>query len=55
MSAVVAFLFAGYLLIDAFAGFSILLAIGVLLGIYGVCDPWLGKSRINKVGNESVS
>ena len=31
MSAVVALLVAGYLLIDAFAGFSILLGIGVLL------------------------
>nr|WP_201009209.1 hypothetical protein [Rhizobium rhizogenes]QCL09375.1 putative membrane protein [Rhizobium rhizogenes]QCL09544.1 putative membrane protein [Rhizobium rhizogenes] len=39
MSAVVALLFASYLLIDAFAGFSILLGIGVLLGIYGLCDP----------------
>ncbi len=50
MSIVVAFLFASYLLIDAFAGFSFILAIGVLLGIYGVCDPWLGTSRTSKAG-----
>ena len=42
MSAVVALLFASYLLIDAFAGFSILLGIGMLLGIYGLCDPGFG-------------
>ena len=36
MSAVVAVLAAGYLLIEAFAGFSILLGIGVLLAIYGL-------------------
>jgi hypothetical protein len=42
MSAVVALLLASYLLIDAFAGFSILLGIGVLLGIYGLCDPGFG-------------
>ncbi|NTI06550.1 hypothetical protein G6K88_31420 [Agrobacterium rhizogenes] len=42
MSAVVAFLFASYLLIDAFTGFSILLGIGMLFGIYGLCDPGFG-------------
>jgi hypothetical protein len=42
MSAIVALLFASYLLIDAFAGFSILLGVGVLLGIYGLCDPGFG-------------
>ncbi|OCJ02505.1 hypothetical protein A6U85_30545 [Agrobacterium sp. 13-626] len=55
MSAVVALLFASYLLIDAFAGFSIFLGIGVLLGIYGLCDPGFGASRTSEVGNQSVS
>ena len=45
MSAVVALLFAGYLLIGAFAGFSILLGIGVLIGIYGLCDPGFGHQE----------
>ncbi|GAJ96146.1 RcgA family putative transporter [Rhizobium rhizogenes] len=55
MSAVVALLFVSYLLIDAFAGFSILLGIGVLLGIYGLCDPGFGASRTSEIGNQSVS
>ncbi|RWI89859.1 hypothetical protein [Mesorhizobium sp.] len=45
MSAVVAFLVAGYLLIDAFAGFSILLGVGVLLAIYGLIDPGFGDGE----------
>lgn len=44
MSAVVAILFAGYVLTDAFAGFSILLGVGVLLAIYGLFDPGLGRA-----------
>ena len=56
MSAVVALLVAGYLLIDAFAGFSILLGVGVLLAIYGLFDPGLGRWRTSKLGNnQSVS
>lgn len=51
MSTVVALLFAGYLLIDAFAGFSILLGVGVLLSIYGLCDPRFGQWRASKLGN----
>lgn len=45
MSAVVSLLVAGYLLIDAFAGFSILLGIGVLLATYGLVDPGLGDGE----------
>ncbi|KAA3445807.1 hypothetical protein C7I87_31420 [Mesorhizobium sp. SARCC-RB16n] len=45
MLAVVALLVAGYLLIDAFAGFSILLGVGVLLAIYGLIDPGFGKGE----------
>lgn len=39
MSAVVTVLVAGYLLIDAFAGFSILLCIGVVIAIFCLLDP----------------
>jgi hypothetical protein len=45
MSAVVALLAAGYLLIGAFAGFSILLGVGLLLAIYGLFDPGFGRGR----------
>ncbi|MER8823718.1 hypothetical protein [Mesorhizobium sp. M0809] len=56
MSAIVAVLVAGYLLIDAFAGFSILLGVGVLLAIYGLFDPGLGRWQASKLGNnQSVS
>ncbi|RWI40031.1 MAG: hypothetical protein EOQ93_32115, partial [Mesorhizobium sp.] len=56
MSAVVALLVAGYLLIDAFTSFSILLGVGVLLGIYGLIDPGFGQWRASELGkNQSVS
>ncbi|MGR9398094.1 RcgA family putative transporter (plasmid) [Rhizobium leguminosarum] len=55
MSAVVGLLVAAYLLIGAFAGFSILLGIGVLLAIYGLFDPGFGGWRTSEVGNQSVS
>ncbi|TIS22800.1 MAG: hypothetical protein E5X07_18415 [Mesorhizobium sp.] len=56
MSAAVALLVAGYLLIDAFAGFSILLGVGVLLGTYGLFDPGFGRWRASELGkNHSVS
>ncbi|RWD63563.1 MAG: hypothetical protein EOS60_30425, partial [Mesorhizobium sp.] len=48
MSAVVALLVAGYLLIDAFAGFSILLGVGVLFAIYGLFDPGFGRWRASE-------
>ena len=51
MSAVVALLFASYLLINAFQGFSILLGIGVLLAIYGLIDPGFGRWRASASGN----
>ncbi|TIW12135.1 MAG: hypothetical protein E5V66_10385 [Mesorhizobium sp.] len=55
-SAIVALLVAGYLLIDAFAGFSILLGVGVLFAIYGLFDPGLGRWQASKLGNnQSVS
>lgn len=49
MLAVVALLVAGYLLIDAFSGFSILLGIGVLLAIIGLINPEFGRSRAERV------
>ncbi len=56
MSAVVVLLVAGYLLIDAFAGFSILLGVGVLCAIYGLIDPEFGRRRASEIGNDqSVS
>ncbi|MCV9910488.1 hypothetical protein OIV19_23355 [Brucella sp. HL-2] len=56
MSAVVGLLMIGYLLIDAFAGFSILLAIGWLLAIYGLIDPDFRRWRAGELGdNQSVS
>lgn len=56
MSAVVAVLAAGYLLIEAFAGFSILLGIGVLLAIYGLINPGFGRWRVPELGSDqSVS
>jgi hypothetical protein len=51
MSAIVTLLFVGYLLIDAFAGFSILLGAGVLLAAYGLFDPGLGQWRAGELGN----
>jgi len=56
MSAIVALLVAGYLLIDAFAGFSILLGVGLLFAMYGLFDPGLGRGQASKLGNnQSVS
>ncbi|MQW03595.1 hypothetical protein GHK45_07175 [Sinorhizobium meliloti] len=56
MSAVVALLFASYLLIDAFDGFSILLGTATLLATYGLFDPEFGRWRANELGsNQSVS
>lgn len=56
MSVVVALLVVSYLLIDAFAGFSTLLAITVLLALYGLIDPGFGRGRASELGNnQSVS
>ncbi len=55
MSGVVTLLFTSYLLIDAFSGFSILLSIGVLLGIYGLCDPGFGQRQRSEIGTPRVS
>ncbi len=45
-----------YLLIGAFAGFSILLGVSVLLAIYGLFDPAFGTKRPNQLkGRRNVS
>jgi hypothetical protein len=51
MSVIVALLFTSYLLIDAFAGFSIVLGVAVLLAIYGLTDPGFGQRRAGELGN----
>lgn len=48
MSAVVGLLFATYLLIDAFNGFSILLITGALVATYGLFDPEFALPRSSK-------
>ncbi|MBB3396065.1 hypothetical protein [Rhizobium sp. BK060] len=56
MSAVEGLLFAAYLLIDAFDGFSILLVAGVLVGTYGLFDPEFALPRSRKSeSNHGVS
>jgi hypothetical protein len=45
MRTVIALLVAGYLLIDAFTGFSLILGIGVLLAMYGLIDPGFGRGE----------
>jgi hypothetical protein len=56
MSAVVALLAAGYLLIEAFPGFSILLGVGVLLAAFGLINPGFGRWRAPELGSDqSVS
>ncbi|MFF0924320.1 RcgA family putative transporter [Rhizobium leguminosarum] len=56
MSAVVALLFASYLLIDAFDGFSILLIAAALVATYGLFDPEFELRRSRKSeSNQGVS
>ena len=56
MAATVALLVACYLLIGAFAGFSILLSVGVLFAIYGLYDPGFGTGQPSELGvNQDVS
>lgn len=56
MSTVVGLLFATYLSIDAFDGFSIILTAGVLVATYGLFDPEFALPRSRKSeSNQSVS
>lgn len=55
MAAAVAFLFGAYLVIDAFAGFSAVLGVSVLISIYCLVDPGLGHRQNYEIGSaESV-
>lgn len=55
MAAAVVLLAAGYMTIGAFAGFSLLLCIAVLLASYGLFDPSFGTRQENKGGGPIVS
>ena len=55
MTAVVMLLFASYLSIDTFSGFTVLMFVGLLIAIYGLFDPALGSRRASEVSNQSVS
>jgi hypothetical protein len=55
MTAVVALLFASYLSIDAFSGFTVLMFAGLLIAIYCLFDPAFGRGRTSEVSNQSVS
>lgn len=50
MATVVVLLFASYLVVDAFVGFSIVLVIGVLAAAYGLVDP--GQERSIEIESE---
>ena len=50
MSAAVVVLVTDYMLIGAFPGFSIFLGIGVLLALYGLFDPGLGRWQASDLG-----
>lgn len=51
MSAVIIVLFASYLLVDAFVGSSFVLCLGVLVGLYGLVHPGLGRECFSRVGS----
>ncbi|MCL7999734.1 hypothetical protein M8994_15930 [Brucella sp. 21LCYQ03] len=55
MTAVVALLFASYLSVDAFSGFSVLMFIALFISIYSLFDPELDPRRKSEVINQSVS
>ena len=54
MTSIVALLTIGYLMIGAFAGFSILLCVGLLVAVYGLFDPALGKRPVSKWKDDQV-
>lgn len=55
MTAVVMILFASYLSIDTFSGFSLLMFAGLVSGIYCLFDPDFGHRRASEVRKQSVS
>jgi len=50
MSAIVTLLFISYLSMDAFAGSSMLLCLGVLFALYGLLAPGAGRRRNRQLG-----
>ncbi|TBC12924.1 RcgA family putative transporter [Rhizobium ruizarguesonis] len=54
MAAVVTLLFATYLLVDAFVGFSIVLGIGVFVALFSLVDPGLGSRRSSEIGSKQI-
>ncbi|WP_093041876.1 RcgA family putative transporter [Rhizobium tibeticum] len=54
MAAVVTQLFATYLLVDAFVGFSIVLGIGVCVAVFSLVDPSLGSRRSNGIESRQI-
>jgi len=54
MAEVVTLLFAAYLLIDAFVGFSILLGISMFVAVFSLVDPRLGSRRPNDIGSRQI-
>jgi len=54
MAAVVTLLFAAYLLVDAFVGFSILLGISMFVAMFSLVDPRLGSRRSNDIGSRQI-
>ncbi|NLS07313.1 hypothetical protein HGP14_28940 [Rhizobium sp. P32RR-XVIII] len=54
MAAVVTWLFATYLLVDAFVGFSIVLGSGVLVAVFSLVDPGLGSRRSSEIGSKQI-
>jgi len=54
MLAVFVLLLAIFFLIGSFAGFSILLSVGVLIAIYSLFDPGLGGGREDDLGNNQT-
>ena len=55
MVTAVVLLVVAYLLIGVFAGFSVLLGLGILLAIYGLFDPGFGTRQAALGDNRSVS
>ena len=54
MAAVVTLVFATYLLVDAFVGFSIVLGIGVFVALFSLVDPGLGSRRSSEIGSKQI-
>jgi hypothetical protein len=54
MAAVVTLLFAIYLLVDVFVGFTIIMGIGVFVAVFSLVDPGLGSRRPNGMESRQI-